>query len=827
MKKVWLALALLAAALVVALAAAGWYIRTARPQYEGTVRVPGLAERAEVRRDSFGVPHIRAGSAEDLLFAQGYVHAQERMWQMELFRRVMDGRLAELLGEGAVESDRFLRTLGLGRAAAANEAVLDDDERRLLEAYAAGVNAWLRGRDGALPPEFLVLGFEPEPWTVRHTLGIGKVMAWDLAAYGTGLSLARAVRRLGREKASHLFPEYPAWGPTIVHGAGAPAPAAVTVAKNLDPADGPTAAPAAFPAAAGHRLPPLPPDPPRLAAALLDAMSISRASNAWVIGGSRTRSGKPILANDPHLALRAPGIWYLAALHAEGRRDAGAPLSESAYDVVGVTIPGVPFVVLGHNRAIAWGFTNAGVDDIDLFIERVSPDDTGRYIVPGGSEPFRVRPETIRVRGRDEPVEYRVRSTRHGPIITPVEARAGDELLAMRWVAHDASNPTRAVALLNRAADWDGFVRAVAAWEDPHQNIVYADTAGHIGYWMGGTVPIRGAGRRPPLLPVPGWTGEWDWTGELPFDEHPHVFDPAEDFIVTANNRQTRDATAERITAEWAPPFRAMRIREMILAAGRVDAADVAAQQLDVRDALAARYRDRAADAAAAAGLPDVADLLLAWDAEVRKESRAAAVFYVWHRRLRGRLAGHLYEDPDRGWIGLDAVNRVLERRAVPWVDGDGRAVYHTLAAAAMADAAAFVRERRWGELHGLAALHGFSEVGGAGDVLDRIFGFNVGPVPADGSRYTVNVADYTGRFPVVSSSGPSHRQVVDMGAVDSAGGFILPTGQSGLPFHEHYRDQWQPFLDGRLWLIPLAEEPANGRTVHELILIPQDEQSP
>ncbi len=487
MRKLWWGVGVLVIALVSALGAMIIYLRTAQPDHSRDRVVAGLGGVVEIWRDSVGVPHIWASSAEDLFFAQGYVHAQDRLWQMELFRRVADGRLAEVMGADLLDTDRFLRTIGLGRAARAAAPALDSERRAWLEAYAAGVNAWLSDSRGALPPEFVALRIKPARWEVEHSLMLEKVMAWDLAAYQRGLDLARAARRLGPERAAHLAPEYPHWGAHILEGGqGRTVP------------------------------PPLPPPVPPVAAGLLDALSITRASNSWVIGGEHTRSGKPILANDMHLSLTSPSLWYLAALHGGG------------FEVAGMTLPGAPFVVAGHNRAIAWGLTNAFVDDVDFFIERLDPADSTRYLTPDGSLPFEVIIDTIRVRGVKEPVLFPIRRTRHGPILTGVEDRAGEDLIALRWVGHDQARTWQAMAGLNLASGWDEFVAAVGDFNNPHQNVVYADTAGRIGYYMGGRVPLRGAGQRPPLAPVPGWTGEWDWVGDLPFAEHPQLLDPPE-----------------------------------------------------------------------------------------------------------------------------------------------------------------------------------------------------------------------------------------------------------------------------------------------------------
>jgi penicillin G amidase len=766
-------IATLLVVIAVAVAVAVMYVRSSLQTDEGTVHLPGLAAPVTVGWDSLDVPYVRARSVEDAYFAQGYLHARARLWQMEVTRRVAQGRLAEVLGEKALDSDRFLRTVGLWRAAGAMEAALDPRSRRLAEAYVAGVNAWLTHRRGALPPEFLALHFTPEPWTVRDAMGVEKVMALELSEYERSAAATRAAVTLG-DTIRDLLPTYPGWGPTIL---GDARPMAV----------------------------------PGLAARLLNALSIVRASNAWAISGRHTRSGKPILANDPHLPLNAPSLWYLMALHAD------------SLDVVGATLPGSPFVVLGHNRAIAWGMTNAMVDDADLFVERRDPSDSTRYLTPDGSEPFQHIDEQIRVRGRDRPVPLRILLTRHGPIISRVAPGLGKRLIALRWTTRDPAHTVRALAGIDQAANWDEFVQAMRYFDDPSQNVVYADTAGHIGYYMGGTVPLRN-GHAPPMLPVPGWTGEWDWTGVLPFERHPHVLDPADGYVVTANNKQTGGAVADLISQDWESPFRAMRILEMLHRGGPFDAADVAAMQTDVRDDRAARYIDRAIDAAEADSLTDTARLLAGWDFEATSSSRAATVFYLWLQELGNGMRRRLFGNADRSdFLPRKAVSMVLEQRALPWLGSGASAGYRALADTAMRTAVARAQERPWGEVHKVVATH----ILGGVTILEDLLHMNVGPAPRGGSATTVNAAeshpsDTKSGLPLVSSYGPSMRHVVDLAAPDATGGFIVGTGQSGIPFSPHYRDQFQRWLHGELWRVPVDSAAADARILHRMTLEPQ-----
>lgn len=772
------------------------YLRSSVPDPDRDAALPGLSANVEVWRDSLGVPQVWARSEADLFRAMGYVHAQDRLWQMELFRRVADGRMAEILGPKLVETDRFLRTLGMGRAAAANEKVLDAESRTLLQAYADGVNAWIRDHPGPLPPEFVALRFRPEPWTVRNTLSISKIMAWDLADFDLGLSLQAAVDRVGPELGKELYPWYPEWGPRIVgadgawqgHGTAAPAPAPPPVARRV----------------AGIAVPRIPAQAMRL----LEGVSIASASNSWVVGGGRTRSGKPILANDMHLTLRAPSLWYLAALHA-GR-----------INTVGMTLPGVPTVVAGHSDRVAWGFTNAMVDDVDFYAEQVDANDPTRYRTPTGWERFEVRPETIRIRGAD-PVVHRVRSTRHGPVISDVEERGGNRVLSMRWTAFEPSPEFRALIGMNRARSAGEFTQAIRDFRNPHQNIVFADADGTIGYWMAGRVPVRRSGDG--LLPVAGWTGEGDWTRYLEWEEHPHVLNPAEGFIVTANNRQAGPEYPFQIASQWAGPYRAMRIREMVQPGRGLTAADVARQQMDVRDDHALRYLPRAVRAARQAGDSTAVRLLRGWNGEARMDSRPAALFYTWWEVLRGKVG----RDEFRGaqmYFPSVALDRILDAGGGRWVDDVRTPQVETLdgvAADAMREAVRTVGTKTWGELHVTRIDHAL----GVAAALDRTLHLNIGPFPNQGSGHTVDVAGYGGKGPpFVNTAGPSQRHVVDMADPDGSGGFVIPTGQAGIPFSGHYRDQTEMWRAGRLWRIPLDRGKAGARTVNRMTLRPAEE---
>ncbi len=772
--------------LVAAAAAATWYVHELRsgpgPRTADVV-VAGIHGPVEVLRDSLGVPHIWAETVEDALYAQGYLHASDRLWQMELFRRTATGTLSEIMGEAALPADRFLRTLGLVQAAERSLQAVDAGTRRGLEAYSRGVSAAVAGWRGPLPPELVLLRARPGDWSPQSSTAMEKIMAWDLAEYGTSLTLARARQSLSEEDWALVRPEYPEWGVTILGDAPPTADGSHRPSEELASVD---RASAILLAAA---------ELPELARTVLDAASTVRASNSWVLGGGRSRSGKPLLANDMHLGLNHPNIWYLVGLHAPGM------------DVVGMSLPGTPGVVAGHSRAVAWGFTNATVDDSDFFLERLDPADSSRYLTPDGSEPFRVRRELIQTKdgGTDTLI---VRETRHGPIITPVESRAGDDLLAFSWVAHHPATTAQALQEMNTAATAAEFVAALEGFSNPHQNVVFADTAGAWGYWMVGRVPLRRSGT-PPYLPVPGWTSDHDWEGWLPFNEHPHVLSPSKGYVATANNRQSWSPASERITdGTWASPYRAQRISELIEATALHDAESMRTIQMDVRSAFVERYRSEAAQAFRAAGADSVAEALEAWDGEARQDSREATVFFSWIEHVRASLRRDAYGE-DRGYMPMRAVARAL----------DGAVPESAELARAAAVEALGQPSVPWGEAHQLTLGHPLAGV----PVASSLLGFGKGPLPREGSPHAVNVAGYSGsRPPFRVTHGPSQRHVVDMADPDGTGGFMLPGGQSGLPDHPHSWDQLERWQRGELWRLPLAREAVEARTVSRFRLVPE-----
>ena len=772
---------------------AGHRLRTGPELRSETLTLNLLQEPVEILYDSMGVPHIFASSVDDLFMAQGYVHAQHRLWQMEMFRRVLKGRLSEIFGEATLDTDRFLRTIGMEKAAQTGTPHPDAPISRHMERYSQGVNAAIGGWEGPLPPEFVLLRFKPEPWHPVLVQGIEKLMAWDLSDYQTGLNLAAAREVLGDSALAPLMPSYPEWGVTIVDGW----PDAASVISAGDPAsDG---------ARSGMGLPTnLPPSPPPelLAQAslsediarVLELGSVVRASNSWVVGGERSRSGKPLLANDMHLSLNAPNIWFLVGLHAPG------------YDAVGMSIPGAPGIVAGHSKAVAWGFTNAMVDDSDFFIEKVNPENPDEYLTPDGWTSFETREETIQVKGGDA-VSLTVRSTRHGPVITPVENRAGDQILAFQWVAHSQAGTFQALLGMTQAQNADEFLEAMRDFDDPHQNVVFADTAGAWGYWMGGRVPLRASGT-PPHLPVPGWTGEHDWIGWVPFEEKPHVLTPERGYIATGNNAQGRDERALRVTdGGWFGPFRAQRISELLEAQEFHDAESLLAIQMDPGSAFVDRYIGHAVEAFRSAGFEDLATRLESWDHLAELESTEATLFHSWWRALRQSMMEDFY-DGGRGHFTSEVVMAAL----------DGDLEFPVGITEDAARRASEFAEIPWGEAHTLTLDHPLSVVPVVGNLLK----FGRSGMPRVGGPYSVNVGPFSGTQPPFRSVyGPSQRHIVDMADPNGSGGFILPGGESGYPANPHSFDQLKLWQEGRLWLLPTERQSVEARSVARVRLEP------
>ena len=772
----WLALGLVVTAGVAALGFRIWVGATA-PALGGRETIPGLGDSVTVLWDSLAVPHILARSDSDAFAALGYLHARDRLWEMDLLRHAAEGRLSELFGARTVSADRALRAREMPRLARERLAYTGEAARRLTGAYARGVNAWLAVAQR--PPELRLLGHTPEPWVPVHSVEIGLLESWDLRSDNGEISHARAVARLGAERAAELFVPYPDSGAVIVAGTSGEGPAVPGAASGQ-------------PAAA--------------------------ASNSWAIGPAHTRSGKPILANDPHLPLRAPSIWYLAGMHAPD------------YEVVGVTIPGLPGVVLGHTAHHGWGFTNGMIDDVDYVAERITPD-SARYLRPSGWTAIEMVTETLLVKG-EQPVIYARGRTADGPLVDVGWSPDSTTAFALRWTAQTPSDELTALLGMTRARSLAEFQAALEGFRTPEQNIVYADRDGNIAYFLAGRVPVRRAGDG--ALPDSGWSPAAGWDRFLTAAELPRAVNPASGFIVTANNRIVGDRFPIAVRADYDLPFRAQRIWEMVRRDSGATAATVAREQLDVVHVFLRRIAPIAADAIDSACRPHPPDAVPAgcgeegttarrltaalrrWDGAMAADRVEPTLVWSWYRELQALT----YDDESPGFRPMGALNRWLAAGDSPWFDDvrtPEREDLGMLARRAMAHVLARGTPRPWGEVHTHTEEH---PLGGV-PVLGRLAGFNVGPLHLSGGNNTVNVCpsqEYAPPFEC--TEGPSMRHVVDFGDVDGAGGFILPAGQSGNPRSPHYRDQTERWVRGELWVVPV--DVARVRAVDTLRLVPE-----
>ena len=778
--------------LVVVAALAGWiYAQRTLPDTEGTLSLPGARAELRILRDEHGIPTIRAASVRDAAFGLGVAHAQDRLWQMETHRRIGAGRLAEAFGEGAVDTDRFLRMLGVRRVAAAQWAQVSPASRELLQAYADGVNAVIATL-AARPPEFLILGLKPEPWTPEDSLSWAIMMAWDLGAnWQTELIRLRLAMKLPKERIDQLLPPYP--GDAVPKSQDY---AALYRSLKLDGQQA-LAEPALL----------------RLLAAAPESEIEGTGSNSWVLAGGRTNTGKPLLASDPHLKLSTPALWYFARIEAPGLMLAGA------------TLPGLPGVVMGQNAHIAWGFTNTGPDVQDTYLERIKPDDPSMYQTPDGWARFETRTEIIRVKGGAD-VPLTVRSTRHGPVLSDVVgAGTGDDpggvlgpkdkpayAIALRWTGLDTDNDIAATTLaLNTAGSVDAFVQAAARWVAPMQNMAVADDAGHIALVSPGRVPIR----KPDndlsgLAPAPGWDARYDWDGFLGADVLPQVRDPSRGFIANANQKITPPDYPHFINHYWALPYRHQRIEQMIEAQPTHGLADLRRMQGDVKSLAVTRLLPRLLQAKSAHPLAAAAQQQLAgFDGTMAADKAAPLIYWAWLRHLSEQVLTDEIGVPlydrllgQRGYF--DAIEGVMTRDDAWWCDDKttpaaescddqvGRAfgaALDELQALQGPDPAAW----QWGRAHQARSEHRpFSRV----KALAKWFEVRA---PVGGDTYTVNVsrvslkADAATGELYLNEHGPSLRGLYDL--ADKANSRVIhSTGQSGVawsPFFRSFTPRW------------------------------------
>jgi penicillin amidase len=738
--------------------------------------VAGLRARLEIVRDRQGVPHIRAANEPDALFGLGFVHAQDRLWQLEFLRRVGRGRLAEVLGPSAIDRDKMFRTLGIAQSASATWAHYLPEHRTLINSYVAGLNAAMeQQRRNGLPPEFVILNFEPEPWRAEDVFVLAKVLGWSVDRnWNQELLRMQVVQKVGESRAAQLMPAYTADGPIILPQSRVHAERELAVsAPRLD--EDFIARLAAF---------------EREVAESSGAGGPGIGSNNQVLSGARTTTGKPVLAADPHLPSQIPAVFYRA--HITGGR----------LDAIGATVAGLPGIVMGHNGRIAWGWTNANADVQDLYLERIYNGVEVAY--NGTREPLQFRREIIRVKGQND-VLLTVRSTRHGPLVSDLIDPDGPAL-ALQWAALDSDDDIGIAAYLeaNRATNWTEFTSAFRRFKAHSQNLLYADRDGNIAYLLAGTIPVRTASDG--TVPVPGWTPAFEWKGYVPFDELPVSLNPQQGYLASSNNKIAPDGYPYPLGSSFAAPYRAMRVREVLSGTTRFSPQDLERLQADVlavhaRELLPYLLRVTPESNTERQAL----ELLRRWNYRMTPESAAAAVFEAWYIQLAESLfADELGDDLWRTYsdqlhmVSMAASSAI--RTDSPWCDDVTTTVRETCASTASSALRLALRRMavtqgtgdvgawQWSKVHHTVFFH---QPFDADPVLASRFNRTV---PNGGDKHTVNVASNTRWTDYNQRHVALYRQVIDLSNFTNSRWMAAP-GQSGIVSDVHYDDlidEWQ-----------------------------------
>ncbi|MBZ5646620.1 MAG: penicillin acylase family protein [Acidobacteriia bacterium] len=821
--------------LLVSLVAVVWIVTIARralPQLDGSLPVPGLSAPVKVIRDAQGVPHIAAANRHDLLFAQGFVTAQDRLWQMDALRRFAAGNLAEIFGTRFLAHDVGERYLLLGPIAARAAASLAEPDRAELQAYCDGVNAYINSHRDDLPIEFRVLKYSPAPWTPADSLLLGLHMNSLLTNFWPyELQRDKITAKLTPELAADLYPDsswrdHPPGADSADSETGRDpdgddddddsdrqrasvwdslpglterdfdgvilSEARVSRAESKDP----------YPATnAGDKTP----TPQVLAARIarwVPDLTLP-GSNDWVVSGAHTTTGKPLLSNDMHLPVQMPNLWYEAHLKA------------ADLDVAGFTLPGTPFVIVGHNQRIAWGFTNLGANVQDLFIETVN--DKGEYKTPAGWKKPTVFVEVVKVKGGKD-VRIAIAATRHGPIVSEL-APGEKRKLALAWTIYDPKGVPISFGPLNAAQNWQQFRDALSRFPGPGQNVVYADLDGHIGYQAAGFVPLRKSGDG--SLPVPGDTDDHEWTGYIPFDKLPTVFDPPSGILATANGRIVPKGYPHVISTHWMAPYRTERIYKVLESGKKFSAADMLALQMDIysdfdhylADKLvyAVDHTPKASPRARAA-----ADILRSWDGRVTADSAAptietAARNQLFRLLLQPRLGAQFVEY--NWWTSPVALENILDHQLPRWLPKTYPSYNDLLVAALEAalnegNVPRKLEEWTWGKQETLTVEH---PILGQMMIVRRWAG--PGSVPISGDGYTVKQ--------IAAGLAPSERMTVDFSDLDRSTMNVV-TGQSGQIFSPHFEDQWKAWYEGATFTMPFSDAAVSAAKKHELTLEPK-----
>lgn len=761
------------------------------PKYDGNLSVAGLEKEVTVYRDERGMPHIYADNEHDLYFAVGYVMAQERLWQMDLIRRATRGRLSEIFGEGYVQTDLFLRSLDMTTK---SKMVLSNEDPVIIsyiQAYADGVNSFIGSAGKKLSPEFRILGYKPDPWALEDIGNIIGYMGWDLASDNLTQDIFdyRLRQKFGAEKANQLIPDWKAVNSFVFPEfklSDSLLSEAQTFISSMD----------------------------KLKA--LGVVSFS-GSNNWAVTGKRTETGKPILSNDMHLSFGSPGIWFQMHQVIPGK-----------LNVTGVVVPGQPFVIAGHNEKIAWGMTNLMVDDIDLFAEKINPENENQYFFNGEWKNMVLRDEIIKIKGGKQDT-LQLRFTQRGPVVSGFR-KVTDASLTMRWAGYDYSDEIKAVALLNRAANWNDFRTAITSFRSVSQNFVYADAEGNIGLNTGGGIAIR---KESGTIIRNGETDEYDWKGYVPFEQLPSSYNPLIGYVSSANNKTVSEDYPYYVSAGFVMPYRINRIRQMLGEKEVFTMEDFKRMINDQHSDYAAlltpfilKLNDKKETMTAAE--KSALESLDKWDYNMSADLLAPSVFEFFRvsfiKNLLADETGDLYSQLT-GVIKDYYIYRILKTGADEWVDNISTVEKETLddiILKSFRDCVASLTMQFgenqekwiWGNIHRIRIEHPMGSV----KILDRVFGFNSDYYPIGGSNHTVSPYSYGAG--IVVNHGASERHIFNTANWDESL-TVIPTGASGIPASEFYLSQTKTYLEGRFYKDSFSDSAVKAAAIYTLKLKP------
>ena len=765
--------------------------------YEGELNISGIKQPATIYRDKWHIPHIYAQNSIDMFFCQGYVHAQDRIWQMEMNRQTGWGTLSENFGKDALSTDRLIRTLGFNRLAEADYKLLTDQHKIYLEAYCDGINEWLD--KNKLPIEFKLTGVKPKPWKVQDVLAWGRVMTWTLSHGWSGTLTRQAIiDKVGPEMAEELSILYPENNPVEISDG-------IDI-NNLQVDE-------KFEAAKGPFLG-------------KDMEGGGRGSNAWAVSPEKSVTGRPVLCNDTHLALNTPGIWYLNHLH-----------SEDGFHCLGSTIPGLPGVMLGHNENIAWGITLAFTDVEDIFVEKVDVTNPGKYEYLGESRDFEIIDEIIKVKGSDAHVE-KIQSTVHGPLIGSVTEQCS-QAISLCSNSLQPNTIIEGFLEINAAKNWAEFLEGVGKIKAPQLNITYADIQGNIGLYISGLVPIRKNGHG--NLPVPGWSGDYDWISNISHEEMPHVLNPQCGYIISCNNKITGDEYPHYLGNSFMNGYRASRIKQRFEETEKLDIQVYKDLHLDFESLPGRRLKEGLIKGfrTAKPKAQKLIDILTNWDCILDKHSIGGTVYEVFlYTLLRNTVEPHLDPELTDQYLGVgehplllpvsellghstEAIFTIFQNPNSKWVP-TGKAALH-LIEKSLIESCLWLEENmgiessewQWGKIHQVEFQHSMA----IKKPLDKVF--NIGPIQIGGDTDTVHQSAFNPSAPYHATSWcPSNRIIMDVGNWDACIG-ISPPGQSGILGSKHYSNMADLWIKGEYVPLYWSREKVEETAEFTLMLKP------